>query len=309
MAMQRALAERCSGTVAVDGHVIGSCSRLNGLASKGHRFANLLTALDAKTGTPICSRLCEGRVTDRLAVRDLLCQVPFSGVIFLVDRGFGGEDNEALFTERGNHYICPLGSSESRCREAAADLELPDEFLWRRGQKSTLVRYAERRAGGRRIVVCRDLLEQLETQANCRRHMERGDSGYTEEGLGRLSPYMGLYVLQTSLPAEGWDAASVFALNKERWTAETYFDYFKNGLAFAMLVSGLIECKVRKAVASSGLGMSVTDVLMDARAAKADRIGDAWVISNCLKKHEERFRRLGVALEAAHAHNEGQPST
>ena len=103
-------------------------------------------------------------------------------------------------------------------------------------------------------------------------------------------------------------------LYRDRWTVETYFDHFKNGqdghtlcqqdycrqqgLAFVMLVSGLIECEVGAAIARSGLGMSVTDVLMDARAAKADRLGDAWVINNCLKKRANCFRRLGVAMEA-----------
>ena len=325
MAMQRALAERCSGTVAVDGHVIGSCSRLNSLASKGYRFANLLTALDAKTGTPICSRLCEGRATDRLAVRDLLRQVPFSGVIFLVDRGFGGEDNEALLTERGSSYVFPLDSSDPRCREAVSDLCLPGQFAWQRGSRTTPVQHAERRPDGRRVIVFRDLPEQLETQANYRRHLDRGDGGYTEEGLMEMPPYMGLYVLQTSLPEEGHGAASIFSLYKERWTAETYFGHFRNGqdghalcqqsccrqqgLAFAMLVSGLVECGARKAIASSGLGMSVTDVLMDARAAKADRLGDAWVVSNCLKKREARFRKLDVALEAVPDRKGQRPAT
>ena len=68
-----------------------------------------------------------------------------------------------------------------------------------------------------------------------------------------------------------------------------------------MLVAGLIECEVRAAIAASGLGMSVTDVLMDARAAKADKRGDGWVVNNCLKKRAERFRRLGVAMEAVPA--------
>ena len=54
-------------------------------------------------------------------------------------------------------------------------------------------------------------------------------------------------------------------------------------------------------MARSGLGMSVTDVLMDARAAKADRVGDAWVINNCLKKRADRFKKLGVAMEAVPA--------
>ena len=44
--------------------------------------------------------------------------------------------------------------------------------------------------------------------------------------------------------------------------------------------------------------MPVTDVLLDARAAKADGLGDAWAVNNCLKKRDARFRRLGVALEA-----------
>ena len=321
MELQRALAARCSGAVAIDGHVVGSCSRRNDLSSKGYKFpklgepqANLLMALDAKTGRPICSRFYEGRATDRLAVRDLLRQVPFSGVIFVVDRGFNGDDNAELLCENGNHYVFPLDSSDARCGAAVAGLDLPGVFLWQRGGKSALVQFAEREVDGRRVVVYRDLLEQLETQANYRRHLDMGDRGYTEAKLEELSPLMGVYVLQTSLAADERDAESVFALYKGRWTVETYFDYFKNGqdghtlcqqgyykqqgLAFEMLVAGLIECEVRDAVARSGLGMSVTDVLMDARAAKADRVGDAWVINNCLKKRSQRFRKLGVAMEA-----------
>ena len=326
MEMQRALAERCSGEVAIDGHVVGSCSRLNDLASKGYMFpkigepqANLLMALDARTSRPVCSRFYEGRATDRAAVRDLLRQVPFRGVIFLADRGFNGEENEALFTADGNHYVFPLGSSDDRCKAAVADLDLPDEFLWRRGGKAALVRYAERDVDGRRVIVYCDLLEQLETQANYKRHLDMGDKGYTAAKLAELGPLMGVYVLQTSLPPEERDAEAVFSLYKGRWSIETYFDYFKNGqdgsalcqqgyyrqqgLAFVMLVSGLVECEVREAIAKSGLGMSVTDVLMDARAAKADKLGDAWVINNCLKKRAARFEKLGVAMEAAPCRN------
>ncbi|MDO4539337.1 MAG: transposase [Coriobacteriales bacterium] len=321
MEFQRALAERCSGAVAIDGHVVGSGSRLNDLASRGYKFlrlgepqANLLMALDAKSGRPICSRFYEGRATDRLAVRDLLRQVPFSGVIFLVDRGLDGDENADLLADGGNHYVFPLDAKDRRCVEAVSDLDLPGTFLWQRGGKSTLVQYAEWEIGGRRVVACRDLLEQLETQANYRRHLDRGDGGYTESKLAEQSPYMGVYVLQTSIPEAERDAQAVFSLYKDRWTVETYFDYFKNGqdghtlcqqdyyrqqgLAFVMLVAGLIECEVREAIARSGLGMSVTDVLMDARAAKADRLGDYWVINNCLRKREQRFSKLGVAMEA-----------
>ena len=82
--------------------------------------------------------------------------MPFSGVIFLVDRGFNGDENAELLTEGGNHYVFPLDSSDPRCKAAVADLDLPGTFLWQRGPKSTLVQWAEREVGGRRVVVYRD---------------------------------------------------------------------------------------------------------------------------------------------------------
>ena len=158
--LQRVLASRCSGVVAIDSHAVGSGSRGNDLTGKGYKFlwlgelqVNLLMVVDAKTGAPICSRLYEGRATDRLAVRDLLCQVPFSGVIFVVDHGFNADDNARLLCEGGNHYIFPLASTHARCRWAVADLELPDTFLWQRGTKPTLVQFSERRIDGRRVIV------------------------------------------------------------------------------------------------------------------------------------------------------------
>lgn len=159
-----------------------------------------------------------------------------------------------------------------------------------------------------------ETIEQLETQANYRRRMDRGDRGYTEAKLGELAPYVGVHALQTSQPSSGRDAESAFSLYKGRRTVETHFDYSKNGqdghtpcqqdhcrqqgLAFAMPVSGPIEREARAAISRAGLGMPVTDALMDARAAKADGLGDAWAVNNCLKKRDARFRRLGVALEA-----------
>lgn len=324
--LQRALSERCSGKVAIDGHVVGSGSRLNDLASKGYKFrkiggpqVNLLMALDAQTGKPICSRFYEGRATDRIVVRDLLRQVPFSGVIFLVDRGFNGDENEALLTANGNDYVFPLDSNDARCKEAASDLDgLGDQFVWTRGSKTTLVQYGEFEIDGRRVIVYRDLLEHEEEKRNYRRHIDAGDSGYTAAKLAEKAPYLGVYVLQTSLSKDSRSAEEVFALYKDRWKVETYFDYFKNGqdghtlcqqsyyrqqgLAFIMLVAGLIECEVRENVAKSGVGMSVADVLRDARALKADRHGGGWVINNCLKKRDARMRKLGVRMEAAPRH-------
>ena len=57
MQLQRALASRCSGVVAIDGHAVGSGPRGNDLTGKGYKFlrlgelqVNLLMVVDAKTG-------------------------------------------------------------------------------------------------------------------------------------------------------------------------------------------------------------------------------------------------------------------
>ena len=52
-----------------------------------------------------------------------------------------------------------------------------------------------------------------------------------------------------------------------------------------MLVSGLIHREVADAVAASGVGMSVGDVLADVRMVKAAKRNDTWVAVNCKKKH------------------------
>ena len=330
--LQRKLSERCSGKVAIDGHVVGSGSRRNDLASKGYKFrkvgepqVNLIMALDAATGRPICSKFYEGRATDRAVVRDLLRQVPFTGVIFLVDRGFNGGENEALFTQGGNDYVFPLDSNDDRCKKATSKLdELNDQFVWKRGSKTTVVQYADLEIDGRRVIVYRDVIEHEVEKDNYQRHIDAGDSGHEAEKLAEKEPYLGVYVLQTSLPKDERSAQEVFALYKDRWKVETYFDYFKNGqdghtlcqqsyyrqqgLAFVMLVAGLIECEVRAKVLKSGVGMSVVDVLRDARALKADRHRGGWVINNCLKKREARMRKLGVRLEAAPRAAETKPA-
>jgi hypothetical protein len=177
------------------------------------------------------------------------------------------------------------------------------------------VEYREHETGGRRMIVYRDLPGYEEEKANYQRHIDAGDAGHACTKPAEKAPYLGVYVLQTSLSKENRSAEEVFALYKDRWKVETYFDYFKNGqdghtlcqqsyyrqqgLAFIMLVSGLIEWEVRANIRESGVGISVTDVLRDMRALKADRHGGGWVINNCLKKRADRMRKMGVALEAA----------
>jgi hypothetical protein len=320
LAFEQALVDRSSGLVAIDGHVVGAGSRENGLAAKGYKFAklgepqtSLLMAFDASTNAPLLSRMYEGAALDRVDVADLLAQARFEGVIFVVDRGFYSEGNVELLTRAGNHYVVPLSKGLKACREAVSSLEMQGRFVWQRGSKATVVEYKEDDVRGRRVLTYRDLSESAAMQANYLRHMGRGDRAYTQGRFDELAPLMGVTVLQTSLPASERDAESVYGLYKQRWSVETYFDYFKNGqdarslcqqdfhkvqgLAFVMLVSGLIHREVADAVAASGLGMSVGDVLMDARMVKAARRNGAWVAVNCKKKRVKAFEALNTTLE------------
>ncbi len=320
LAMEQALLDRSSGLVAIDGHVVGTGSRENGLAAKGYKFAklgepqmNLLMAFDAQTDLPLLSRMYEGAALDRADVADLLAQARFQDVVFVVDRGFYSEGNVGLLTQGGNHYVVPLSKGLRACKQAVSSLEMGGRFVWQRGQKASVVEFKDEEIGGRRVLTYRDLSESAMEQANYLRHMERGDRAYTRERFEELAPLMGVTVLQTSLPAGDRDAEAVYGLYKRRWSVETYFDYFKNGqdarglcqqdfhrvqgLAFVMLVSGLIHREVADAVAASGVGMTVGDVLADARMVKACRRSGAWVAVNCKKKRVAMLEALNTSLE------------
>lgn len=69
------------------------------------------------------------------------------------------------------------------------------------------------------------------------------------------------------------------------------------GPAFVMLVSGLIHREVADAVKESGLGMSVSDVLLDARAVKSNLRVGVWTVANCKKKRHKAFEALHTPLE------------
>ena len=322
LSFEQALVDSCSGEVAVDGHVIGSRSLGNSLAEKGYRLQKLgepqvsmLMAYDVRTGMPLLSRMYEGGASDAVSVRDLFRQAHLAGMLFLADRGFLSEENLALFTADGNQYVIPLPKGDRRCRASvalAAGEGSQGRFVWMRGRKACVVEWRDDTLAGRRVLHFRDLSEQAEIQANYLRHMEMGTSGYTQEGLDAMLPYMGVTVLQTSL-GSGRSAQEIWSLYKRRWSIETFFDYFKNGqcavalgqqdycreqgLAFVLLVSALIMREVSDAAEASGLGMSVGDILLDARMVKACRRFGKWEAVNCKKKRLELFAKMKTGLE------------
>ena len=318
LAFEQALVERCSGQVAVDGHVVGCRSEGAGLAEKGYKFgklgeeqANLLMAYDVNTGVPLLSRFYEGGAADKVCVRDLLGQAEFKDLLFLVDRGFYSEENLELFTSNGCQYVIALSKGLDACKKAVADMELPGRFVYERGRKSSIVEFKEQHVAGRRVLVFRDANEAAAMQANYLRHLRRGDRGYTQEGFDAAKPLMAVSVLQTSLEDES--AEDVYGLYKRRWAVETYFDYFKNGqdahtlcvqdyhqaqgLAFVLLVSGLVHREVADALEASGLGMSMPEMILEARKVKAAKRHGSWVACNCKKKRIAFFNKLNTPLE------------
>lgn len=257
------------------------------------------------------SRLYEGGAADKVCVRDLLGRAELKDLLFLVDRGFYSEENIKLFTSNGCHYVIPLSKGLEACKRAAADTLFAERFVYERGRKSTVVEFREQSIGGRRVLAYRDVNEAAAMQANYLRHLRRGDRGYTQQGFDAARGLMAVTVLQTSL--EDRSAEEVYALYKRRWKVETYFDYLKNGqdartlcmqdyhqaqgLAFVLLVSGLVHREVSNALEASGLSMSLPEMLLEARKVKAAKRHGVWVTCNCKKKRAALFERLNTPLE------------
>ena len=98
---------------------------------------------------------------------------------------------------------------------------------------------------------------------------------------------------------------------KKRWTIETFYNYFKNkadfntlyegdyyktqGLAFIMLVVGLIQRAMETAVINVN-GKSVSTCLLDARMVKISKRQGVWTICNVLNKQKTLFEKLNTPL-------------
>lgn len=306
-----------SHQMAIDGHVIGCESAMNDLAEKGYKFKklgetqlNLLMAYDVNTGIPLLSRIYEGASPDKVSIRDFLQQVDLKNMLFIVDRGFYSVENINIFSSNGNAYIIPLSKNLDTCKTAVHSLEMHARFMYQKGKKASIVEYKDEIIDGYRVITYRDLNESTAEQENYLRHMSHGEKSYTEEGFQKAKYYMGVIVLQTSLEDE--TPENVYTLYKKRWTIETYFNYFKNkagynslhaenyyktqGLAFIMLIAGLIHQEMESAVKSIG-GKNINTCLLDAKMVKTHKRNGKWTVCNCLKKQVDLFKQLNTPLE------------
>ena len=319
--LEEKLLAASSGQVAIDGHVIGSCSTENDLAEKGYKFKklgesqiNLLMAYDVNTGIPLLSRIYSGSSADKVSIKDFLDLAEIKDMLFVIDRGFYSTDNINLFSNNGNAYIIPLAKSLNTCKKAVHSLEMDDHFMYQKGKKASVVEYKDAIIDGYRVITYRDLNEAASETENYLRHMNSGNKSYTKEGFEKAKYYLGVTVLQTSI--EDKTPQEIYELYKKRWQIETYYNYFKNkagyatlyesdyyktqGLSFLMLVSALIHQEVENAAqVLKTKGKSVSDCLLEARMLKAVKRHNVWTTCNCLNKHKALFEHLNTPISVS----------
>lgn len=310
-----------SSAIAIDGHAIRSCSDENDLGEAGYKFGclkedqvNLLMGYDIHTGTPLFARMFRGACNDKSTVEDITDLLEFSGILFVVDRGFYSAKNLEVLSANENTYIIPVPSNTSIFRDAMNGVKYTNSFYYRSGKKHTRIEYTFHRVSDTEYVyVFRDIDENEKCRFNYQHCIELGRSGYTQEKFEQYKETFGVYVLQSNAAIS---AEEVFGSYKKRWGIETFYQYLKNkgdfndlmvqdyykeqGLAFIMLITGQIHQKMISAVRSlDDNTISVHDILLMARCMKMERRGNNWNLKNARKRDLQILKQLGFEPKIA----------
>ena len=304
-----------SSAIAIDGHAIRCQSDENDLGEAGYKFnclkaeqVNLLMGYDINTGIPLFARMYRGACNDKSTIEDLSDLLKFSGILFVVDRGFYSANNLKILSSNDNTYIVPLPSHAAAFKKAMNDVNYTDSFYYRSGKKHSRIEYYSVKISDTEYVhVYRDIDENEKCRYNYQRNIELGVNGYTQAGFEASKETFGVYVLQSNAAKT---AEEVFLCYKKRWGIETLYQYMKNtadfndlmlqdyykeqGMSFIMLVTGQIHQRVLEAVKSlNNNAVSVHDILLMARCLKMERRGSNWNLKNTRKRDLEILKQLG----------------
>lgn len=304
-----------SSVIAIDGHAIRSCSNENDLAETGYKFSvlkedqvNLLMGYDVSTGFPLFARMYRGTCNDKATIHDLADLLQFSGILFIVDRGFYSADNLRVFSSNDNTYIIPVPSNTKVFRNVTRNVHYTDSFYYRSGRKHARIEYMEERISDlESVYVFRDIDENEKCRYNYVHSMEMGKKGYTEEKFEQYKETFGVYVLQSN---SGMKAEEIFGGYKNRWGIETFYQYLKNhadfnnlmiqnyyseqGFSFIMLITGQIHQRMINMVKSlHDNTISTNDILLKARCMKMEHRGHRWNLKNTRTKDLELFKKIG----------------
>ena len=304
-----------SSAIAIDGHAIRSCSDENDLSESGYKFSalkedqiNLLMGYDINTHQPLFARMYRGSCNDKSTINDLHELLQFSGVLFVVDRGFYSKNNLDIFSLNDNTYVIPVPSNTDILKQAMTGVCYSNSFYYRSGKKHARIEYTSKRISDtEQVYIFRDIDENEKCRFNYQHNIELGRNGYTTEKFEQNKEVFGVYVLQSN---SAMSADQVFSCYKKRWGIETLYQYIKNkgdfndlmvqdyykeqGMSFIMLVTGQIHQKMISAVKSlNDNTLSVHDIMLMARCMKMERRGNSWNLKNTRKRDLEILKKLG----------------
>jgi len=323
-AFEQSLINNSSKNIAIDGHVIRSCSGENDLAEPGYKMnllkasqVNLLIAYDIKNKIPLMYRTYRGSSVDKSSVLEFLRSRSFTDTKFIVDRGFYSDSVLSLMSENRNCYIIPVPSNNKHFRRIKKTLAYTSgEFVYKSGKKdcARIVYYEEQIDENTRIIVYKDEDENNSKRKSYKQMIDLGENNYTQEKYEKYCNWWGVYFLQTTTDGT---AAEVYSDYKARWSIETFNNYIKNdadfndlkiqdyyvdhGFDFIMLVTGLIHARLNEAVkAIQKSSVSTFDVLIKSGHMRMVLEENEWTLHNTRTKDLELLKAIGFVPERSY---------
>jgi transposase len=178
---------------------------------------------DVNTGIPLFARMYRGACNDKSTIEDIADLLDFSGILFVIDRGFYSARNLKILSANDNTYIIPVPSNTDVFRNAMKDAKYSDSFYYRSGKKHARIEYTSQRISDTEYVyVFRDIDENEKCRYNYQHCIELGKKGYTQEKFEQQKEFFGVYVLQSNA---GLPAQDIFGSYKKRWGIETFYQY------------------------------------------------------------------------------------
>ena len=314
---EQSLIDDSSKEIAIDGHVIRSCSNLNDLAEPGYKMnllkapqENLLIAYDIRNNMPVMYRTFRGSTVDKVSVIEFIESRNFIDTKFVVDRGFYSEKTLKLMSKNGNCYIIPIPSNNANFKRIKETLDYTSgEFVYKSSDKdsSRIIYYEEQIDKKRRIIVYKDIDENNSKRKSYKMMMDEGEKGYTQKGYDEFCEWWGVYFLETTTDET---ASEVYSDYKDRWSIETYNNYIKNdakfnnlkiqdyyvehGFDFIMLLTGIIHSRLNDLVKKIGKSsISTRDILIKASHMRMVNMDGTWKLHNTRTRDLELLAQTG----------------
>ena len=267
---EQSLIDDGSGLIAIDGHVMLSCSNECDMASFGNKYRklgneqqNFMTVFDVDRNHPLSVSAFDGGTLEKTEVKNLFNRYSFANAVFIVDSGFYSPSNIKLFSENGNKYVVPLPGTYTKIyNQMKPEGGFAGEFTYKKGSgkksHASIISYKDKIIGGKRYIVFRDEEMRLKQKAEYRALIGI-EEGFTEEKYEELQEGFGTILLETNMEDS---TQKVYETYKKRWKAETYYNHVKNSLnakgvhkqdyytlqgeSFIMEVEGLIYSEFMK---------------------------------------------------------------